>query len=170
MKTRFLSQLCLVLLLAGVSASAFGRDFADDVIEYFDSVMQVWKSQRLENALIKSPKDMAVYASLHEPSFPLNKLAPDDKKRFLDNLQFNEKGLTSFYYEPLLTLEPADRYKLLSLFGFERLNPTINNSRSDNKSCIFGNQHNKCNDYIGYKCVGKGTCQSSAGFICTSNC
>jgi len=115
----------LIGVLLAISFSAYSRDFVDEVIQFFDQHISHWQTLRQENALIKSREDLALYENIRSPQFPLNKLSAKDREVFLDSLEFNDKGLTTFNYMSLEKLTAADRFKLLSLFGAEHLSQLV---------------------------------------------
>ncbi len=77
--------------------------------------------RELDRALapIKSYSELQSYLQTFPMSAsPLNKLSPAARKRFLDSLQFNEKGLTTFRSADLESeLSVSEIYAVLSLFG-----------------------------------------------------
>ena len=51
---------------------------------------------------------------------PIHALSPSARMRFLNSLQFNATGVTSFYYTDIETeLSSSQAYELLSLFGLQ---------------------------------------------------
>ncbi len=157
----------MILLLVFVTTIATSRNFIDDVIKFFDDQITEKQDLRQQNALIKSKNDMAFYAKIKDATFPLNYLNDSERNVFINSLSFNEKGLTSFSYKSLENLDKTQKYKILSLFGFEDATKFILKP-NENKTCLKGM---KCGGpLIGYKCISKGTCQSDSGYACTNNC
>ena len=154
----------ILLLILTISTVAVSKDLSNEIINYFDKEISQSIKLHQENALIKSQKDLEFYLTIKDKAFPLNLLNEKDKVTFVESLKFNDAGLTSYNYTILENLKEDDVFKILALFGFEN-NTTIIKKPNENRCLMM-----KCNDYVNYKCVGRGSCQQSTGYICTSNC
>lgn len=138
-------------------------------------------------ALITDRRGFEVYArtTAGTDTFPLHKLGPASRIRFVESLRFNERGLTTFDYADLVReLGAADLHRVLKPFGFQHLVAILPDVRvnSDEDSqvlqalkevrelrCGMGEHCNET-DYPGYKCISHATCEDSTQHICTSNC
>ncbi len=149
------------------------------------------EEQRLEldrrTAPITDCRSFDAYARTMEgtEAFPLYKLSPSARARFVGALQFNARGLASFDYSDLVReLGAADIQRVLKPFGFQHLvavMPDVRvNSEEDQQvlqirdsarslRCGVGEHCNEA-DYPGYKCISHATCEESTAHICTSNC
>jgi hypothetical protein len=156
------------------------------------SKVQAQDAMRGEVALrlapIRSLSDLHDYMAAHARTrTPLDALSPTAKRVFLDSLSFNEKGVTSFNYAILEDeLTASQAYKILGLFGVERLTSKLHNARvvSDTDRLIMSNmsvQPATCGgggtttstgmcDHDDYRCISRATCMSAMSMICTSNC
>ncbi|WP_143073980.1 hypothetical protein [Roseateles sp. YR242] len=140
-------------------------------------------------APIKSAQDLYDYLNKKPPESPLDKLSPSAKRRFVDSLQFNEKGLTTFQYTDLESeLSTSEIYQVLALFGVQHHAASIRGARVSSATDLliknsllvcdpsFAAQGIRaattgiCIDYPDYQCIKRGTCESAGGKICTSNC
>ncbi|MDT9000812.1 hypothetical protein RQP53_16160 [Paucibacter sp. APW11] len=139
-------------------------------------------------APIKSAQDLTEYLNRKLPDSPLNKLSPAARKRFIESLRFNEKGLTTFQYTDLESeLSVSEIYQVLSLFGVQHYAAGIRGARISSPTDRLISNANFCAPYLApalsqatparglcdhdnYQCIGRATCESSGGRICTSNC
>ena len=149
----------------------------------------------LAQSLATVKSEINVVDELKKPSSPLNLLSDDAKHEFLSSLSFNEKGITSFNYKVLEgELTPTEIYRVLSLFGMQRLVPMFKHARIVSESDYLlmnrpentnmhgpsGNEFSTSDfgstapelgaDHQGYKCSSRATCSRSLSEICTSNC
>lgn len=138
-------------------------------------------------ASITDRRSFDVHAEATEgtDAFPLYKLAPASRARFVESLRFNARGLTTFDYSDLVReLGAADIHRLLKPFGFQHLVavlPDVRVNSQEDKNvldtlhaaralrCGMGEHCNET-DYPGYKCIQHATCEDSTQHICTSNC
>lgn len=144
-------------------------------------------------ATVKSEID--VVDELKNSSSPLNRLSDDAKYEFINSLSFNEKGVTSFNYKALESeLTPTEIYRVLSLFGMQRLITMFKHARlvsesdyllmnrpeNTHKHSLSANELDTSDsvsavpvfsaDHKGYKCSSRATCSRSLTEIYTSNC
>ncbi|MCC4598276.1 hypothetical protein NRY95_06625 [Xanthomonas campestris pv. phormiicola] len=139
-----------------------------------------------KNAHIHSPSGLAAYISKNNASdSPLNSLSPAARKRFIDSLQFNDGGVTSFYYADIESqLTSSQAYELLSLFGLQgtlQFMPKLRINTASDREIIraFGGGSSTQSstpgiplpeDHQDYWCSGRATCSRNIGSICTGNC
>lgn len=153
--------------------------------------MKQLEDQRLEldkrTASITDRHAFDAYAKATEGTevFPLYRLSPAARSRFIQSLRFNARGLTTFDYTDLVReLGAADIHRVLKPFGFQHLVAVLPevrvNSQEDRQvlqtleetrrlRCGVGEHCNEA-DYPGYKCASHATCEESTIHICTSNC
>lgn len=129
----------------------------------------------LRMAAIRSLGDVHNYVAIHRSRLtPLDALSPGNRRVFLDSLTFNNNGITGFSYAPLQGLTPSQAYKILSLFGVERLTqhvPGLSPSSDTDKMIMSPlNTTGPGMDHEGYACQSRGTCAPKMSYICTSNC
>lgn len=75
----------------------------------------------LFSAPVRSLKDLKAHLLLQGNSSPLALLPEQKKQEFIDQLTFNENGLTGYRYSILeKELTPSQIYTILSLFGVQR--------------------------------------------------
>lgn len=128
---------------------------------------------------------------------PLQQLSPGARKRFLNSVTFNEKGITGFSYDDLeAELTPSQIYRVLSLFGAQHLTKQIRGARVESEvdraimetpiivpkaatspiisPMSFPGDVPACPtqpcDYAEYKCIARATCESSTRHICMRSC
>lgn len=141
------------------------------------------KALRLRTAPIHSAALLREYLAKEDASSPLNLLSPAAKKRFVESLRFNEKGVTSFTYSDIeAELSASQAYRLLSLFGLESTISSMHKMRVDGEEDINVNRAFPMNrafptpgrgqdeDHNDYKCESPHNCVESVGTICMSGC
>lgn len=127
-------------------------------------------------APIKTSDDLREYLeTIGHRSSPLKKLSENSRKRFTESITFNEEGVTGFYAADIESeLTPTQTYQLLALFGAQDLTSRLTGLKSSSSQDkeIMGKVTPTVigSDYKDYKCISRGTCESSLGFICTANC
>jgi len=91
---------------------------------------------------------------------PLDQLSLEARQRFVDNITFNENGITSFKYSDLeAELTPTKIYKLLSLFGIQRYTSSLRNARVKTTTDLLITTNAVSKDFLmGYRCSSPGTC------------
>lgn len=152
----------LTLIFSSVS---YGKSFSDEIINYFDKVINDYQKYSTSHALITSKSDLAIYSAIQDKSFPLNKLTPKNRLIFTQSLTFNETGLTSYNYDSLKDLNTMEVYKVLSLFGAQRTLLKIR--KVDNQIKMLPPNSE---DHIGYSCASRATCETDSGHICMTGC
>jgi hypothetical protein len=117
-----------------------------------------------------------------DTEYPLHKLSKQDRKRFIDGLTFNEKGLTGFSYEVLRDrLTPTEIYYVLYPMGHQHLAPMVGSANLDTSSDILLNGSGGANsfcgglchpgtDYDDMYCADRATCRHETNAVCTHNC
>lgn len=127
-------------------------------------------------ASVKSPVDLATYLRSSSTT-PLDALSPAAKARFLNSLSFNEGGLTGFDYSDLRAeLTATQVYRILAIFGAQRLTPLVGAARADTDldRLLMVRPLNTTDpameDQKGYRCESPHTCGESLRHICMSGC
>lgn len=145
--------------------------------------------QKQLNSLMAPVKSQSDLYEVSMQSSALDSLTEESKQRFITSIEFNEEGVSTYYYEDLeKELTPTQIYKILSLIGVqhnitmyrnarvESLQDTmlLNSGFSNMQKTIAGNEYStssyEIKDHMGYKCESRGTCVKDSGRICTSNC
>lgn len=130
-------------------------------------------------AVILSHEDLARYLSSTRPANNAFAVLSDGGRgEFFASLRFNENGLTTFSTRPLENeLTPTQIYKVLSLFGAQRLTKLMSNARIEtdlDRYILEGlgreKYFNSDLDYQNYRCIERGTCEQSSPHICMSSC
>lgn len=110
-------------------------------------------------------------------SSPLGSLSDSARKRFVESITFNEKGITGFNYADLQAeLTPSQTYKVLSLFGAQHTTSMIPTGRiaSPLDATIMESSGPSCPsqpcDYEDYECSDPHTCVTALTSICMRNC
>ena len=156
-------------VMASTTVSAGERDVIDLVAR--DAVRASNVAHQL--ALLKSATDVYQYSQATPKNLsPLSALSDSDREKFIQSLQFNEKGLTQFDYTVLEQLSSAQVYKILSLFGMQSSAGLIK-ARSNSKiDRDVSSPTMRAADFtMDARCgEAKGTCAISLGSVCTSNC
>lgn len=153
------------------------------------NVKKIYTSRRKVNRLtapVHSKSDLQRYLSrTHESGSPLDALAPNARKRFVESLKFTDLGLASFNYSDLEALTATQVYRILGLFGVQQDTPmtdarietpadqAIMNMPLQPSGICFpggGGGGGGGGGHQGYRCLSKGTCIKATDFICTSNC
>ena len=181
-KTSRLTVASVILVLSMQAYAGFKADGATTTTHLDDQRLQLEK----RTASITDQRSFDAYASTFgdTDAFPLFKLTPASRARFIGSLRFSALGLTTFDYSDLIReLGAADIHRVLKPFGFQHLLAVIPavrvNSEEDRQvlqtlqaarsvRCGMG-EHCEA-DYPGYKCISHATCEESASHICTSNC
>lgn len=194
MKSKFLAS-CFIAC-AVCSATAFGQqlvsDSSLDILQGQESISH--QQLALIIAPVKSSIDLNGYLlTTPAKSSPLSKLTQRAQQRFIDNLTFNEKGLTGLNYADLeAELSVSEIYQVLALFGKQHLVTHMKRARMLNaidRAIIATNvsniakqktefaqlqsfdQNSDETDYPDMACTGRATCSRSIGSICIgSNC
>lgn len=113
------------------------------------------------------------------PLSPLASLSETARARFTRSLRFNEKGLATFNYNPIVEeLSASQARRLLALFGVERALPSLPGLRAESEADRTALQslkrplpgHPVLEDHPGHQCVGRANCATSPSFICMSSC
>ena len=108
-------------------------------------------------------------------SSPLNRFSKEGKAQFLNGLRFNNNGLVGLDYTSMLAeLNAEQAYKVLALFGAERVLPLIKGIRiqtpEDKKSMSLATPMMIIDDHDSYRCDTPHTCAYSPQHICMSGC
>lgn len=127
-------------------------------------------------APIHSAEQLAAYLQRIPAHSPLEPLSQWGRDRFLGSLRFNESGLTTYDYQPLVEeLTASQAARLLALFGAARTLSRLPGLRAvseddldamvlaDGLDPVFG-------DHQDYRCSDRATCVKSDSFICMSGC
>ena len=125
-----------------------------------------------DNALIKSKQDLNYYLENDNKAFPINKLNDKDKSVFINSLEFNNDGLTTFNYSVLKNLNESEIYSILSLFGFEDsyklIKKPTESSPASNK--LYGESGSFLDDARCVATSGAKSCLTWPGYACSSKC
>jgi len=107
-------------LAAASAAHAEGAALRPAGSNYGEDADQVLLSAQ-RNAPIHSAEQLAAYMASVPGHSPLEPLSAWGRERFVRSLRFNENGLTTFDYQPLVEeLTAAQASRLLALFGAAR--------------------------------------------------
>lgn len=182
MKVRFGASLLTLLLAATFSVGASGPATTQVKPEQVDAhVTQrvIDQDVALAMAPIKSRRQLEAHLqAAKSTASPLLALEPAARKRFLDSITFNDKGITGFSYTELQSrLTASQVYKILSLFGAQHTTSMVRGVRRENAldmeimSPVDGPRcpSQPC-DYEGYRCEGRATCAPNINTICMRNC
>ena len=118
---------------------------------------------------VRSAEELSAYLAA-TPGSPLNRLGPDARESFLNNLVFGERGLASFRYADLGALSPDEIKEVLTVFGLERTLPIVMKGASAAPNKDGAPRMRPLGDHDGYYCERPGTCAKDTLSICTSNC
>ena len=130
-------------------------------------------------APVHSATQLAAFiANTRSNDSPINALSPAARSRFVNSLQFNETGVTSFYYVDLESeLSSSQAYDLLSPFGLQStltIMPKlrVNTHKDSQIMSAFGDAttFRIMADHQNYWCSGRATCSRDIGSICMSGC
>jgi len=127
-------------------------------------------------APIHSAEQLAAYLQRIPAHSPLEPLSQWGRDRFLGSLRFNEAGLTTYDYQPLVEeLTASQAARLLALFGAARTVSQLPGLRvgsdDDRAAMVRADGLNPViDDHYGYQCVGRANCMESGSFICMSGC
>ncbi|HJR72089.1 MAG TPA: hypothetical protein VJ806_00430 [Luteimonas sp.] len=176
---KVLALACILTLGAAAPITAFSADNDALANVFLDSAAKDAQKQRsIDGALapIKSSTDLRSYVLNKQPNSPLNRLSPGAQKRFIESIQFNEKGVTTYDYADLRAeLTASQVYEVLALFGIQGTTAIIPGLRvnSDADRAIMaprGAVPMQFPDYPDMMCESRATCSPSVTKICTSNC
>lgn len=124
-------------------------------------------------APLKSASDVSQYLQTTPSRLsPFSDFSDSDREKFVQSLQFNEKGLTQFDYTVLEQLSSAQVYKILSLFGMQSSTGLIKaRSNTTTDRDVSAPSTMRMADFLlDYRCSDRATCSSSMRNACTSNC
>lgn len=175
-----------VLLAASASSSMAGQAPSTHVPavsgDYLVKQEMLRRDMDFALAPIKNRSDLVWYVN-HMPANSPLKLLPDHAlRRFLASLEFNETGVTTFEYDDLRgNLRAADIYRVLNLFGVQRVVPLMKGVRvetAEDRAVMKAtpnfaapvNSLRMIDDHEGYRCEGAHTCTEWSGRICMSGC
>ena len=137
-----------------------------------------WKLAPVKNSV-------SLKKELSNSNSPLNKLSNDAKDRLVKSIVFRENGIGGLYMGDLeAELTPTEIYRILSLFGAQRIITHFDNARIESDTDFlllskpkFDTGDNQINrlpsltpDHEEYECIGRATCRSAGGHICMSGC
>ncbi|MBY6064562.1 hypothetical protein [Pseudidiomarina sediminum] len=183
---KIIKNIAIITLVSSL-ASLFTYSSANETSTNYERAL----AQSL--ATVKS--EIQLVEELKDSSSPLNLMSNDAKHEFVNSISFSEKGITSFNYKVLESeLTPTEIYRVLSLFGMQRLVPMFKDARivTESDYLLMNRPENTSNsglsksefgtsdfgaekpvldaDHKGYRCSARATCSRSMSEICTSNC
>ena len=130
--------------------------------------------QRKLNWELAPIKTKAQLQTLANKQSPLDMLSPVAKQRFIDEIAFNEKGLTTYRYIDLeQELTPSQIYEIFSLFGSQDSIHRFTKARVESPldllliSSPAAHSNRDLNDY---ECEKRATCGSALFKVCKANC
>ncbi len=127
------------------------------------------------DGIITSQKELSSYLQGTAKS-PLDQLSAPARARFLESLEFSERGLSSYDYADLESeLSVSEAHAVLSMFGVEQTISMLKGAKIETETDRMlaappGGGGGGRTDYKDYKCESVGTCASALFKICTSNC
>lgn len=167
----------LLFALSNAGAATDISDAAIDQAAQIGSHVSAQRALALKEAPIHSQQQLSQFiASGDLAKSPLALLSRPAQKRFIASLQFNEKGLTSFYYADIESeLSVAQAYDVLQLLGAQHTVQMMKNLRVDSDRdrevrSVYGGDNHVVDDHMSYWCSGRATCSTNAGSICMSSC
>jgi hypothetical protein len=131
---RILARIGLPALLAWgliFPVSAFAEFHTTDTVLPGTTDTATATALRIHRAMERAPIKSSAELREHEAAIsagrsPISKLSKPARKRFVESLTFNERGLTGLQYADLRAeLAPADLYRTLALFGYQHLARSI---------------------------------------------
>lgn len=178
MRTKFVVVVLGVLLSAGGHATdqEMRSEPKVDTADWRLAAAQAQRAGEFLLAPVKSQWELGAYLQSAKAT-PLDWLSPAARRRFLASLTFNESGLTGFDYSDLRAeLTVAQIYRVLAIFGAQRVAPLIKGARAETEvdrilMSVPGNTGDMpMDDHEGYRCEGSHTCGSAPSRICMSGC
>lgn len=166
---------CASLLLLSWSSSVFAAPLQAEIqasVQSNDQVQRLLIAQK--NAPINSQVRLQEHLQNLSIDSPLRVLSAPARQRFVASLRFNDTGITSIGYQDIVSeLNYSEAYRLLSLFGAERVLgklPELRVDTAEDERVKNLARPPMEDDHLGYACTGRSTCSASSQQICMTGC